>query len=220
MKTYSIKVLQDTPFDKAYTILSIDEFRARYNHLVNKHNSDDFLINYLTKGYKSDRYDIDLSKWFEIIEKKLNNFKAGDWIWHKGEKRAYTVVTWRGLDKSWRPNYCSVEAANSCTETYKRKATQEEIDFYDLTAVCDNNVLIGHYKCYYFNNVWKDLIGVYKNISAYLGIIKQFHDVSTLKQSSSDLENTWNCTPNGLKVGCYKLDHDDVIFIAKKLNLL
>lgn len=220
MKTYKIKILQDTPTDNAYTILSLSEFRNRYCYLINKDNSDEFIINYLTKGYLSDHHDIDLSKWFEIIEVNYNNFKVGDWVWHEGEQKAFTVVThFSTLEKEWKPNYCSVEAANNYVDTYKRKATQEEIAYYDLHSFCDGKILIGNYKCYYHNNTWKDLIGIHKNITAYLGITKTFSEVSTLKQYSSDIEATWQCKPNGLKVGCFEVKHDEVINIAKRLNL-
>ena len=53
MFQYTIKILADTPFDKKYSILSIEEFRKKYEYLINKDNSDEFVINYLTKGHKS-----------------------------------------------------------------------------------------------------------------------------------------------------------------------
>jgi hypothetical protein len=220
MKKITIKILQDTPFDKAYTILSLETFRRKYN-LVNEHNSDEFLVNYVKDGYRSDYHDVDLSKWFEVIEQEYNNFKVGDWVWHEGEKKAFCVVTCIStLQKEWRPNYCSFEAANSCTETYKRKADKDEIDYYDLESFCDGRILIGEYKCYYYNNVWKDLIGIHKNITTYLSVLKNLTTVSTLKQFSSDIEGNWQCALNGLKVGCFKVEHDEVLKIGKKLKLI
>jgi len=221
METHTIKILQDTPFDKAGVILSLNDFRDRYPYYINKDNSDEFLINYLTKGYKNDHHNIDLSQWFMIIEKKLNNFRVGDWVWHETEQKAFCVITGGyTMQKEWKLNYCSFEAANTYVETYKRKATQKEIDYYDLVSFCDGRILVGGYKCYYHNNVWKDLIGIHKNITAYIQATKKFSEVSTLKQHSSDIETTWECKPNGLKVGCFEVKHDEVINIAKKLNLI
>ncbi len=220
MFQYNIKILVDTPFDRKYSILSIEEFRKKYEYLINKDNSDEFVINYLTKGYKNDYHDIDLSQFFEVVEKPINNFKVGDWVWHEGEKKAYTTVVYKNdYQKEWRPNYASIEAVNNNPNTWKRLATKDEITYYDLHSFCDGQILIGQYKCYYFVNVWKDLICIHKNITKYLEYQKKFHGVSVLKQFSSDIESTWDCKPNGLKVGCKEIKHDDIIQIAKILKL-
>lgn len=87
MFQYNIKILKDTPFDKAYTILSPEAFRIKYSYLINTHNSDKFLADYLNGKYKEDHLDIELSDWFEVIETPMNNFKVGDWVWHEGEKK-------------------------------------------------------------------------------------------------------------------------------------
>ena len=44
MKKYKIKVLKDTPFDKAGTELSISDFRVNYNYICTNDVSDDDLI--------------------------------------------------------------------------------------------------------------------------------------------------------------------------------
>jgi hypothetical protein len=223
MNKYNIKILENTPIHSKYTIISIEDFRKFYPTIINEHNSNEFLINYLKQGYKNDNLDIDYSKWFEVIEIKRNNFKVGDWVWHEGEKQAFTIVHWtvnNSFQKEWKPNYISLEAANNSTETYKRLATQEEIKYYNLHSFCDGHVLIGEYKCYYFNNVWKDLIGIHKNITKYLEYQKEFFSVSTLKQFSSEIENSFDCKPNGLKVGCKEVLHEEIIQIAKILKLM
>lgn len=219
---YNIKILENTPIHSKGIIISIEDFRKFYPTIVNEYNSDEFLINYLKEGYKNDNLDIDYSKWFEVIKIKTNNFKIGDWVWHENEQRAFTIVSCTLNDsftKRWKPNYTSLEAANKYVEFYKRLATQEEIKYYDLHSFCDGEVLIGEYKCYYFNNVWKDLIGIHRNITKYLQFQKEFFKISTLKQFSSEIENSFNCKPNGLKVGCKEVLHDDVIKIAKILKL-
>jgi hypothetical protein len=220
MFQYNIKILKDTPFDKAYTILSPEAFRIKYSYLINTHNSDKFLADYLNGKYKEDHLDIELSDWFEVIETPMNNFKVGDWVWHEGEKKAYTTVVYKNdYQKEWRPNYASIEAVNNNPNTWKRLATKDEITYYDLHSFCEGQILIGQYKCYYFVNVWKDLICIHKNITKYLEYQKEFHGVSVLKQFSSDIESTWDCKPNGLKVGCKEIKHDDIIQIAKILKL-
>jgi hypothetical protein len=221
MNKYNIKILENTPSHSKYTVISIEDFRKFYPTIINEHNSDEFLINYLKQGYKNDNLDIDYSKWFEVIEIKRNNFKVGDWVWHEGEKQAFTVVIYKNdYQKEWKPNHASLEAVNQCPGIWKRLATKEEIQYYDLHSFCSNQILIGNYKCYYFNNVWKDLIGIHKNITKYLQYQKELFGVSTLKQFSSDIESTWDCKPNGLKVGCKEISHEEIIEIAKILKLM
>lgn len=216
---YNIKILKDTPFDKKDTVLSIEAFRLKYNYLINTHNSDVFLVSYLNGGYLKYNLDTDLSEWFEVIEIR-DSFKAGDWVWHEGEKKAYTIVIDSNQTKEFRPNYCTLAAVNACPGIYKRLATTDEICYYNLFSYCDGQILIGEHKCYYFNNVWKELITIHKNITKYIQYQKEFYTVSTLKQFSSEIEATWSCVPNGLKVGCMEIPHNEVIEIAKKLKLI
>lgn len=223
MIQYNIKILENTPIHSKYTVISLEEFRNCYPSIVNKHNTDNFLINYLKEGYKNDSLDIDYSKWFEVLEINRNTFKVGDWVWHESEKKAFKIVDWKvdhSFQKEWLPNYVSLESTNTNVNTYKRLSTKEEIEYYDLHSFCDGQVLIGQYKSYYFNNVWKDLISIHKNITKYLQIQKEFNKVSTLKRFSSDIENTYDCKLNGLKVGCKEISHDDVLKIAKILKLI
>jgi hypothetical protein len=44
MEKYKIKVLKDTPFNKAGTELSISDFRVNYNYICTNDVSDDDLI--------------------------------------------------------------------------------------------------------------------------------------------------------------------------------
>ncbi len=216
---YNIKILKETPFDKKDTVLSIEAFRLKYNYLINTYNSDVFLASYLNGGYLKDNLDTNLSEWFEVIEIK-DSFKAGDWVWHEGEKKAFTIVIDSSQSKEFRPNYCTLGAVETCPGIYKRLATKEEIDYYDLVSFCDGSILIGQYKCYHFTHVWLDLIGIHKNIAKYLQIQKEFSIVSNLKQFSSEIAATWSCVPNGLKVGCKEITHNEVIEMAKKLKLI
>lgn len=220
MSKYKIKILKDTPFDTEKDTLSIADFRLKYGFICANGVTDNELIDYLKecKSHNSlkqtDKYWP--SDWFEVIE-SINNFVSGDWIWHEENKIAYTVVHYEE-DKKWRPNYCSLEAANSFTDTYRRKATQEEINKFNLTSFCDGQILIGKYKNYYFNSVWKELGNVEKNITQYINSLQKFDPINVL--TNRDTETSWLCEFNGLRVGCTKISHDEVMKIAACLNLV
>jgi hypothetical protein len=213
---YNIKILQDTPFDKANTVLSIEAFRLKYTYLVNTHNSDYFVVNYIREDYKKEHLDIDLSKWFEVIE--INSFKCGDWVWHEGLKQAFTIVIDNYERKEFRPNYCTLSSVINNPQIYKRLATKEEIQYYDLTSFCDGSVLIGQFKCYYFNNIWKELIGVKKNVLHYLKCFKEPTEKIYVMYNNKE-ERKFLCTFNGLKVGCQEITHQEVIQIAYILKI-
>ena len=218
---YRIKILKDTPFDKANTILSTEDFRYKYSYLINTHNSDKFLAEYLSKGYLKDHLDVNLSEWFEVIEIK-ERFKVGDWVWNEDRKLAFTVVVDNSSSgtKEWKPNFATLDAVNMHQDVYKRLATKEEIDYHTLHSFCDGGVLIGAFKCYYFNNVWKELIGIHSNVSTYLNMSKQFNQVSILDKGTSNIEFSYNCGLGGLIVGCKTVSHNEVKYIAKILNLI
>lgn len=211
----NIKILQDTPFDKANTILSIEAFRLKYYYLINIHNSEYFLINYLKEGWKNDNIDTDLSKWFEVIE---TGFKVGDWVWHEGVNKAFTIVIDNCQTKEFRPNYCTLGATNAFPKIYTRLATKEEIDYYKLVSFCDGSVLVGQSKCYYFNNVWKELTGVQANIKRYLESFKEPTDKIKVIYEGQEV-NKWLCTFNGLKVGCQVISHEEIMQIVNILKL-
>jgi hypothetical protein len=218
---YKIKILQDTPFDQKYTVLSIEAFRLRYSYLINTHNSDNFLVSYLKEGYLVDHLDVDLSKWFEVIEIG-KSFKVGDWVWHEEEQKAFVATSYSksAFTVDWLPNCASIEAINKHTHLYKRLATKEEISYYKLTSFCKGKVLIGEYKCYYYHNIWKDLIGIHKNITKYLQLERMYTHISILEPATSNIQSSWSCVPNGLKVGCIEISHNDIISIAKILKLI
>jgi hypothetical protein len=48
---YKIKILKDTPFDKANAELTIQNFRLKYNYLCTNNTTDIQLINYLRQEY-------------------------------------------------------------------------------------------------------------------------------------------------------------------------
>lgn len=50
MEKYKIKVLKDTPFNKAGTELSISDFRVNYNYICTNDVSDDDLISQYCDG--------------------------------------------------------------------------------------------------------------------------------------------------------------------------
>lgn len=208
MENKKIKVLKDTPFDKKDTLLTLEEWRERYSYIVHKQNSDEFLINYLQRGYKNDFFSSLIEGYFEVIE---NEFKVGDWVWNEKFKIAYFVV--KNSYKGWFPNECTLAAVNENPNIYKRKATEKEIEYYHLESFCNKKVLVGQSGCYYLAAFWKELKGVKYNIEKYLQISKELGEICTDELS-------WKCNINGLKVGCIEISHADVLKIAKILKLI
>ena len=210
---YKIKVLKDTPFHKKDDLISIKDFKEVYNYVSSKYVKDKELINYLIKEYQLEQECLKygIGTWFQVVED--NSFKVGDWVWNELMKQALYIVEGNKYGKEWYPNMCTINAVNGTPETYKRKATQEEIDCYTLESFCNKTVLIGKYKCFYFHNVWKPLTGVRYNIEKYLQISKELGDVYTS-------DSTWKSKLNGLKVGCTEISHEDILKIAKILKLV
>jgi hypothetical protein len=216
---YKIKVLKDTPFDVKNTILSLDEFRLKYGYLISSDNSDQFVISYLKNGFLNDHHDITLSKWFEVVEIPENSFRVGDWVWHEDLKRAFCIMI-HCIGKEWRPNYISLDAAHQFVDTFKRKATQEEINYYDLVVYAEKSILIGQYKSYYFNVVWKELIGISRVLLQYIELNKNLSQISILVGNTSEVDQTYITTLSGIIVGCKHVPHQELLLIAKHLKLI
>lgn len=219
---YKVKILNDTPFDFAGDELTISDFRLKYGYICSNDVTDEELIQYL-REYQNNPVtrtcQQSVAGWFEVIEIPTNNLRVGDWVWHEGLKKAFCVTVYSSESKYWRPNYVSFEAANKFVDTYKRKATQKEIDLFNLSLFCDDRVLIGRAACYYYDGAWKQLTGVKDNVLNYINSINGYRDMSTLN-SDNEIQNFWTCTPNGLKIGCMSISHDEVIKIAKYLKLI
>lgn len=211
MKMQKIKISRDTPFNLAGEEVSILEFRQKYGYICSQYLSDEKLINYLEN---------DRSYWFEVIRPK-NNFRIGDWVWHEGLKKAFCVMPFdSGIN--FRPNYVTLEAANDYEETYKRKATPEEIKNNNFYLTCNGSVLIGKNESFYFNNIWKPLIGVISVISSYICANKEYFANADIRQKaydSEDSERKWDCKLAGVKVGCTLILHEEIVNIAQFLNL-
>ena len=215
MKNYKIKVLKDTPFHKKGIELSVTDFRQVYSYICSSSVSNEHLICYL-KDYKSHPQfltpqGVCVSEWFEVVQVYEYIYRVGDWVWHKERKKAFCVMT-HLAGKDWKPNYVSFEAANQYQSIYTRKATQEEIDDNDLVLFCDKQVLIGRKQSYYYNNTWKELSMVTTTIKKYISSIKSYTDIGCQ-------ETSWECKPNGLKVGCTTISHEEILQIAKHLKL-
>ena len=163
MKT-TIKILKDTPFDRAGTELSISDFRLKYSYVCSKDTPDSALIAYLKhEKILQDCYYTDnaTGNWFEVVEiDDTPKFKEGDWVWHEEKREAFQVVI-HDLNY-FQPDFVTVEAANKYTDTWKRLATKEEIENFKLVPYLNKKVLIGKMKCYYFDNIWREIIGVYE----------------------------------------------------------
>jgi len=222
MKQYKIKILKETPLDAEGNILTLDEWKTRYKYRFTSRISDVELIDWLKLERKTQldapsKSNV-VGKWFEVIEEKPK-FIIGDWVWHEGLKRAFVAMP-HTIGKEFRPNYITIEAANSYTDVYKRLATAEEIKEYDLVAFHDSSILIGKYKSYYWNYIWHEIIGIEHNINKYIKRNEAFCKISQLCNGTTNIEQSWDCTLNGLKVGCEVISHDEVIYIAKILNLI
>ena len=214
-----IKVLKDTPFHKKDEVIDANTFGSYYNGAIIKPMKEWDIIQWLEKENKLEqenpRYGI--GSWFQVVED--TSFKVGDWVWNELMKQALYIVEGNKYGKEWYPNMCTINAVNENPEICRRKATQEEIDFYNLESFCNEKVLIGQFCCYYFHNVWKPLVGISRNISTYINTV-YFQDIGVLKQNSSETELTYNCRINGLKVGCTEISHEDILKIAKILKLM
>ena len=217
METHRIKILKDTPFHIANTVISISDFRKQYPLIVNEFNSDQYFLNNLFLD------NPELKDWFEFVEIPVNNFRVGDWVWHETMKKAFCVVVHNIDAKQMKPDYVTFEAANSFTTIYKRKATQEEINYDELIWVWDKQVLIGRRESYYYHNVWKKLVGVTQAVTGYLEALKcieQRRAVGYLIGNTINIEKEFDLSLSGLKVGCKLIEHDEVITIAKHLKLI
>lgn len=220
---YKIRILKDTPFDLANTEMLVNEFRMKYGYICSDDVSDDDLIDYL-ETYKSypalsqtTKYIV--SDWFSVVEMLENNFRVGDWVFHETLQRAFLIMI-HCTGKEWKPNYVSFEAANNFVETYKRKATQKEIDYADLVYYADEKVLIGQYKSYHYDNVWKELIGISLLVLSYIKTNRELSQVSSLVNNTSKIEHTYDTSLFGVKVGCTHVSHKEMILIAKQLKLI
>lgn len=221
---YKVKILKDTPFDEEGSCIDLKEFRNKYSYLFINDTSDSELIQYLKDERKLQieaHFRNQIGDWFEPIEIDVNDFKIGDWIWHEKLNVAFCVNHYNAADPSWRPNYCSLEAANSYTNIYKRKATKEEIEKADLKSFINGKVLIGRTVSYYHHNVWKELKNVEKVVKSYIhktNFEGKFNDINVTYDGRGEFE--WGVKFNGLKVGCREISHEDVIAIAKWLKII
>ena len=224
-KNIRIKILKDTPFHKKDTKLTIEDFRAVYNWICVNSVSDEDLVKYI-KDYTSHPQlkvaEGNISDWFGVIEEYDYVYRVGDWVWHEQLKRAFCVVIHNAENlygKDFKPNYVTFEAANqNAGTTYKRKATQEEIDMFDLRFFCDKRILVGQTKCYYYSNTWKELKGVRANVEIYMAALKSI--MSPIYVSKITPPITYDCKLNGIKVGCLSISHEEILEIAIELGLM
>jgi len=201
MEQYKIKILQETPFDKGGVELSIDEFYEKYSYLTKYYSYTDVI--------EKLKHDDSFFEWFELVEQR-QRFKIGDWIWDEELKRALFVTKYRD-DKSFWPNYISFEAVND--SSCKRLATNKEIKYHELQGFADGRLLIGHYKCYYFYDVWKEISNFIYNVGVYSNCSQKFADIASPDKSH------WRCIPNGMRFGCITLSHNEIMEIAQYLNI-
>lgn len=200
---FNIKILKETPFDKKDTILSSEDFKRKYSYLVDPFSNDKVL-----------KHNLNVD-WFEIIDILGLSAKAEDWVWHEYEKKAYIVKD--SYYTKFMPNYCSLDAVNQYPDIYKRFATKKEIEYFTLFEFCDNTILIGKYRCYYYHNVWKEVIGIQSNIKKYFSN-DIYNKIEILKQDSHITDNHYVCVPYGLRVGCVIILDSDLMQIAKILS--
>lgn len=203
-----IKILRDTPMHNADSVISFEEFRYNYGRLFESIN-DETVNNYGTGTNNK-------LLWFKVIDEP--QFKIGDWIWHETLQKAFNVIDWN-IDTIIKPNECTISAANTYPDVYKRHANSDEIKYYTLHLFCDDTVLIGQSECYYFDHIWKPIIKVEWNVNKYIQTLKEFRIIEVLN-SKNDVEKSYQTRLNGLKVGCKHISHEEVIQIAKILKLI
>ena len=65
-----IKVLKDTPFDRAGIDLSLSEFRSKYDWICTKSTSDEALIHYIQEWEKFPvtHNTINVGEWFKMVD--------------------------------------------------------------------------------------------------------------------------------------------------------
>jgi hypothetical protein len=64
---YKIKILKDTPFDRANTELTIKDFRLKYNYICTNDTTDEQLIAFLKNEYKYHSNHL-IDYYFQVIE--------------------------------------------------------------------------------------------------------------------------------------------------------
>jgi len=215
MERYIIKLLRDTPLHYKGEVLTISEFRRSYYKLAAKDKSDDYLV----QEFKNNATY--LTKWFELIDLSVNKFKEGNWVWHKKLKKALLVVT-QCYGKEWKPNNVSLDAVNSYTDIYIRKATQQEIDEWDLCSFCNDTILIGQRESYYFNDIWREIKGVSDICRSYISYttLMNSYNLRHIDDNKNSIYSDLDVIPNGLKIGCKIISHQDIMDIAKYLKLV
>jgi len=211
MDNVKIKILKDTPFNKAGDEIPISEFRLRYSYICTSNVTDKELSNYLYNP------PIKLKPWFLTIIKET--FELGDWVWHEDLQQAFKVVRFSTYNKTFHPNHATIEGVNSNPNTYKRKATEDEINYYRLHEFCGGDILISKYKPYYFSHIWKELEDFRSNIQMYLKT-----NLLPIKLKDGFNNNDFGsfqypCKLNGILVGCMHIPHDEIIRISKILNV-
>ena len=213
-----IKVLKETPFNKEGAIISIKEFKDKYNYVFSSEKNDVFdeeIIMYLNKEREcvlkspetTASYPL-IGTFFEVVDEK-DPFKEGDWVWNEKLEEAYQVV--KHTDDMW-PNQCTINAANTY-EVWKRKATQEEIEQSRLTIFQSNNItiLVGVNRLYVlYTNLWKIVKYAREIITAYFEIIEKSNLGGVFK---------YPVNFNGVSVGCVVLAHNDLVQIANIMNI-
>jgi|GEM_PF-3389849 len=208
-----IKVLKDTPFDNANTVLSTGEFRSRYSYLLSKTATVAEIITLLDPNYANPTKCTELSNWFVVLE----TFSVGSYVWHEQKQTAF-IITEKSAMPFWQPNEVSLAAVNRYHNIYKRLATKEEAEYYALHPFHDD-ILIGEHKCYYHRNTWGEITNIKSVIKLYLKQQDVYPGIGILNSDSSVKGHTWECKPNGLKIGCREIPHEEIMRIARILKL-
>ena len=221
---YKIKILKDTPFDVAGTELSISEFRLKYNYICTRAIDDIELINYL-HSYTShpqlkQTIKFTINDWFKVII-LTPQFESGDWVWHEKLHVAMEVTMYcTGM----LPNQVTKDAANTYEDTYKRQATQQEIDQYRLVPYHNGLYLVNSFAVYVYSNIWKEIT----NFKIILNKYFRQNNFSNLKLElifpypaceKNRTISKFNVVSGGLTIDNVYLSHADLVAINKQLNL-
>jgi len=68
-----IKVLKDTPFDKADTVLRVSDFRLKYSYFFSGCVTDEEAVNYIKEWHAKNRhaYASGIADWFDVVSEVI-----------------------------------------------------------------------------------------------------------------------------------------------------
>lgn len=205
-----IKVLKETPFNKQGAIISIKEFKDKYNYVFSSEENDildDEIITYLNKEREcvlkspetTASYPL-IGTFFEVIDVE-EPFKVGEWVWHEKLKEAFQIIKYEG-QCLW-PNHATLGAVTQYTDTWKRRATEQEYinSVLHYFYIDSHPVLVGKNKVYVKVNTWKEVIHAKQIIFNY---VNKEHKLGLVRIG----DRVFEAYDSGITIGCVTIPSD------------